>query len=52
MRPTILRDQHDVQAAAEGRYARLRDADAEAVPRTLLHEPEVQTLPLEIQGLY
>lgn len=52
MRPTILRDQHDVQAAAQSRYARLRGADATEPPRTLLHETEVRTLPLEIQGLY
>lgn len=52
MRPTILRDQHDIQEAAQDRYARLRGADAAEPPRSLLNEQEVRSLPLEIQGLY
>lgn len=52
LRPTILRDRADVQAAAEQRYSRVRSADASEPPRSLLIQPEVRQLPLEIQGLY
>ncbi|WP_237059874.1 type II secretion system secretin GspD [Loktanella sp. M215] len=52
LRPTILRDRADIQAAATNRMNRLRQADATGVPRTILREQEVRQLPLEIQGLY
>ncbi|SHF53687.1 type II secretion system protein D, partial [Loktanella atrilutea] len=52
LRPTILRDRADIQAAATNRMTRLRQADATAIPRTILREQEVRQLPLEIQGLY
>ncbi|SHF30743.1 type II secretion system protein D (GspD) [Loktanella atrilutea] len=52
LRPTILRDRHDIEAASANRLTRLRQADATAVPRTILRQQEVRQLPLEIQGLY
>ncbi len=52
LRPTILRDRADIQAAAEQRYNRLQSADVAAPPRSLLIQREVRQLPLEIEGLY
>ena len=52
LRPTVLRDAHDVQAAAESRYERLRGADAAPGLGDLPAAREVRRLPLEIQGLY
>ena len=52
MRPTVLRDQHDIRQAASERYQRLRGADAAAPPRATLNPQEVRRLPLEIQGIY
>lgn len=52
LRPTILRDRADIQAASANRLTRLRQADGIAAPRTILREQEVRQLPLEIQGLY
>lgn len=52
LRPTILRNREDIQAAAEQRYDRVRGAGAQTPPRTILDETRVQQLPLEIQGLY
>ena len=52
LRPTILRDRIDIQAASANRLTRLRQADGITAPRTILREQEVRQLPLEIQGLY
>lgn len=52
LRPTILRDREDIQAASANRLSRLRDAESGGVPRTILQNQEVRHLPLEIQGLY
>ena len=52
LRPTILRDRADIQAASANRLNRLRQADGIATPKTILNETEVRQLPLEIQGLY
>lgn len=52
LRPTILRDRADIQAASANRLGRLRQADGYVAPRTILREQEVRQLPLEIQGLY
>ena len=52
LRPTILRDRADIQAASANRLTRLRQADSAIAPRTILKEQEVRQLPLEIQGLY
>ena len=52
LRPTILRDRADIQAASANRLNRLRQADGIASPKTILNETEVRQLPLEIQGLY
>jgi general secretion pathway protein D len=52
LRPTVLRDAQDVQAAAESRYERLRGAEAAPPPDGLLAPRQARRLPLEIQGLY
>lgn len=52
LRPTILRDQEDIRQAADARYSRLLAADATALPKTILDDRPVRSLPLEIQGLY
>lgn len=52
LRPTILRSREDVAAASAKRYNRLRAAESNPQPKTVLKEREVQQLPLEIQGLY
>ncbi len=52
LRPTILRSSDDIRAASEQRFRDVREADATALPRTVLNETEVRQLPLEIEGLY
>jgi len=53
LRPTILRDAAQVAAAAEGKYGRLRAAEAGLYGnRSLLLDPPKARLPVEIQGIY
>ncbi|QFT58105.1 Type II secretion system protein D precursor [Sulfitobacter sp. THAF37] len=52
LRPTILRNKHDVQTAAQSRYQRLKSADVTEPPKTILKQQKVRQLPLEIEGLY
>jgi general secretion pathway protein D len=53
LRPTILRDAAQVAAAAEGKYARLRGAEAGLSDnRSLLLDPPKARLPVEISGIY
>lgn len=52
LRPTILRNKHDIQAASSSRYDRLKAASVRQPPKTILKQRAVRQLPLEIQGLY
>ena len=52
LRPTILRNKHDIQAASTKRYDRLKAASVLQTPKTILKQRAVRQLPLEIQGLY
>ena len=52
LRPTVLRDRHDIQQAARSSYSRVQSADTLNQPRSILNETEVRNLPLEIEGLY
>ncbi len=52
LRPTILRSSEDIRAASQQRLQTVREADATALPRTVLNETQVRQLPLEIEGLY
>ena len=53
LRPTILRDRNDVARAAEGKYTKLRQVDAEPEKtESLLVKPRYNKLPLEIEGIY
>lgn len=52
LRPTILRNRHDVSAAAEQKYTKLREVEAEPEPKSLLLPRAFNKLPLEIEGIY
>ncbi|MBC8129398.1 MAG: type II secretion system secretin GspD [Rhizobiaceae bacterium] len=52
LRPTILRGKHDVEAASQGKYTRLREVEVQADTESLLMTPTYRKLPLEIEGIY
>lgn len=52
LRPTILRGKHDVEAAAQGKYTRLREVEVQPDTESLLVTPTYRKLPLEIEGIY
>ena len=53
LRPTILRTPDQAAVATEGKYARLRSAEAGLSDRSnLLLDPPKARLPMEIEGLY
>lgn len=53
LRPTILRDTHAVSAAADTKYERIRNVEANLKDTpSLLLEPVTARLPVEIQGIY
>ncbi len=53
LRPTILRDKIDVGAAAEKKYRRVREVEAEPLTeKSLLLQDDSRKLPLEIEGIY
>lgn len=52
MRPTVIDSEHQMEAVAQKRFQRLRKADADELPRSLLKSRKVKRIPLEIDGLY
>ncbi|MGR3466791.1 MAG: type II secretion system secretin GspD, partial [Shimia sp.] len=52
LRPTIMRNAHDLRAASERKFNRLRQAESAPGVGSLLREQKVRKLPLEIEGLY
>lgn len=52
MRPRVIDTERKADAVAQQRFQRLRNADADELPRTLLKSRKVKRIPLEIDGLY
>lgn len=53
LKPTILRDPADVSAAAAAKFERVRNAEKDLKDQpSLLLEPPVARLPIEINGIY